>query len=325
MKEINDRIIKNYILGRCSQKEIEQLYEWINSSEEHALWLFDQVDAYKTGKASRFTAKQVQQKVEMNVFRRIHEERKRPFFCQKRFLYYAAAALLIFLSVTAVYFSRTTVGQIEVRTVAKEVKQVVLPDGSKVWLNENTTLTYPKIFGDDQRKVVLKGEGYFVVAKDTVHPFVVKSTHLTTKVLGTVFNFNTDDRKHHTEEVTLIEGKVRVEGNHDEGSITLRPKQKVVFNTSTNSIEVEETPIPLETVWHSHLIPFRNIHIHEIATIIEQLYQTKVQIHPTLKDNSTYSGAIRHTETIDSMLRDLSYSIPFSYKIKKGKVELYAR
>ena len=142
MKEINDRIIKNYILGRCSQKEIEQLYEWINSSEEHALWLFDQVDAYKTGKASRFTAKQVQQKVEMNVFRRIHEERKRPFFCQKRFLYYAAAALLIFLSVTAVYFSRTTVGQIEVRTVAKEVKQVVLPDGSKVWLNENTTFCF---------------------------------------------------------------------------------------------------------------------------------------------------------------------------------------
>ena len=171
----------------------------------------------------------------------------------------------------------------------------------------------------------MKGEGYFVVAKDTVHPFVVKSTHLTTKVLGTVFNFNTDDRKHHTEEVTLIEGKVRVEGNYDEGSITLRPKQKVVFNTSTNSMEVEETPIPLETVWHSHLIPFRNIHIHEIATIIEQLYQTKVQIHPTLKDNSTYSGAIRHTETIDSMLRDLAYSIPFSYKIKKGKVELYAR
>ena len=325
MKEINDRIIKNYILGRCSQEEIEQLYEWINSNEEHALWLFRQVDAYKTGRASRFTNEQARQKAEMNVLCRIGERQKRLFFYQKRFLYYAAAALLAFLSVTAVYFSRTNVGQIEVRTVAKEVRQVVLPDGSKVWLNEKTHLTYSKAFGNHQREVTLEGEGYFVVAKDMARPFIVRSAHLTTRVLGTVFNFNTNSGKRHTEEVTLIEGKVRVEGLHDEGSITLRPKQKVVFSKNTNSMEVEEASISLETVWHSHLIPFRNAHIHEIAAIIERLYQTEVRIHPTLKDNSTYSGAIRHTATMDSMLRDLSYSIPFRYKITKGKVELYAR
>src|SRR3712207_9541842 len=69
----------------------------------------------------------------------------------------------------------------------------------------------------------------------------------------------------------------------------------------------------VEAVWHNHMIPFNNMRITEIMTILEKLYSVNIQIAPALHDHSTYSGLIRCTQDIDSILQDLSYSIPFKY------------
>ena len=76
----------------------------------------------------------------------------------------------------------------EISTAYGEQKRVVLPDSSEIWLNAGSTVTFPEVFANDKRLVTLDGEAYFTVKKDTTKPFVVETSQLSVKVLGTKFN-----------------------------------------------------------------------------------------------------------------------------------------
>lgn len=106
-----------------------------------------------------------------------------------------------------------------------KVKEIVLPDGSKVWLNQSATLRYPREFSNTERDVFLDGEAYFEVTKNRQCPFIVKSEAMRIKVLGTTFNFKCD-KSHKLAEATLIEGEIEVKGNNEEGMIILSPDKK---------------------------------------------------------------------------------------------------
>ena len=105
------------------------------------------------------------------------------------------------------------------------VKEVVLPDGTKVWLNNAATLKYPREFSEKERNVYLDGEAYFEVTKNRHKPFTVESDAMRVRVLGTTFNFKCDKRCR-IAEATLIEGEIEVRGNHDEGMIILSTRTK---------------------------------------------------------------------------------------------------
>lgn len=326
MDQINDKIIKDYILGRCSAKRLEQLYKWANASEDNAKYLFQIMEAYHTGQHVHFSNEARVQRAEINLMRRIErEEQSKKRHRSVQIIRYAAAAVLILcLSFVGMNALHNSVEMMEIATLTDGIKQVVLPDGSKVWLNTNSTLRYPATFSTVEREVELEGEAYFVIAKDSLHPFIVKSEAMTAQVLGTTFNFNTRPNSN-TIEVALIEGRVKVSGNHNEGMITLRPNQKAVLNKASQSIEVIDTYTPVEAVWHNHMIPFNNMRITEIMTILEKLYSVNIQIAPALHDHSTYSGLIRCTQDIDSILQDLSYSIPFKYSHHQHTINLYTK
>jgi len=326
MDQINNKIIKDYISGRCSAKQLEQLYKWANASDENAKYLFQITEAYHTGRHACFSDEARIQRAEINLTRRIErEEQQQKHHRTSQIIRYAAAAvLLLCLSFAGIHALHDSAKMMEVATLADSIKQVVLPDGSKVWLNINSTLRYPATFGTAEREVELEGEAYFVIAKDSLHPFIVRSEAMTTQVLGTTFNFNTRPNSN-TIEVALIEGRVKVSGNHNEGMITLHPNQKAVLNKTNQSIEVIDTYTPVEAVWHDHMIPFNNMRITEIMDILEKLYGVDIHITPTLHDHSTYSGMIRCTQTIDSILQDLSYSIPFKYSHHQRTINLYAK
>ena len=196
---------------------------------------------------------------------------------------------------------------------------VTLPDGTKVWLNKLASIKYPKEFDGSDRKVEIDGEGYFEVTKNPHKPFIVESDVMSVKVLGTVFNFHVD-KAHQQASVSLLEGKVRVEGNHDEGMIVLKPGQKACVDARLGSMTVSETDVYKDAMWHEHKTSFNNASVNEIAKMLENIYDVQVVVDPTIDQENTYSGVIKEKETIDSVLDLLQNTLPIHYHVKGSKV-----
>lgn len=238
-------------------------------------------------------------------------------------MYAAAAVLAALFVITGLHYWRDR--EEMVRVVALDgVRHVLLPDRSEVWLNAYSTLRYPRHFNDDGRQLELDGEAYFEVKPDADRPFVVRNEFLTTRVLGTRFNFSTRATDN-TAEVTLLSGKVRVSGNHGEGMITLRPDQRVILDKASRSMEIVQTYAPVSAAWHNKVIPFTNMRIDEIVKALEEYYDVRIDISPRLQNRATYTGVINCRPTVDSVLADLSYSVPFTFHRKNGRLVLVAK
>lgn len=122
------------------------------------------------------------------------------------------------------------VHDIVAETACGQDRHIVLPDGSRVWLNASSRLIYPSRFEGKERRVYLSGEGYFEVSHDASHPFVVDNNFFTTTVLGTVFNVEAYSRNEAN--LVLVSGKVAVELRGDSAACIVEPGQQAVFDDS---------------------------------------------------------------------------------------------
>ena len=142
---------------------------------------------------------------------------------------------------------------------------------------------------------------------------------MSVQVLGTKFNFKSlDDGK--TAEASLIEGEVKVEGNNDEGSITLSPGQKVELNLMTRQMKVSQADVVVDAVWHDNLIPLDQADLFRIADILEKLYGMDIILSPDVDRTATYSGVLQKKDTIEDVLKILQNTIHINYKIYQGAV-----
>ena len=116
-----------------------------------------------------------------------------------------------------IYQSQSEESKLVAVTARDEVKELMLPDGTKVWLNKHTTLKYPREFSEKGRNVYMEGEAYFEVKRNTAKPFIVRSEAMQVRVLGTVFNLKSD-KTNRSAVATLIKGEIEVKGNHEEGN-----------------------------------------------------------------------------------------------------------
>jgi putative anti-sigma factor len=235
-----------------------------------------------------------------------------------RWMKYAAviAAMLVMGGGIGYWFYQSGNNQQMMVAVASEgiVKEVVLPDGSKVWLNNAATLKYPREFSEKERNVYLEGEAYFEVTKNRHKPFTVQSDAIRVRVLGTTFNLKSDKRCR-IAEATLIEGEIEVKGNKEEGQIILTPGQRAELNKNNGRLTVKQVDAKLDAVWHDNLIPFQKADIFTITKALERFYDVKIILSPDIQTGKTYSGVLKRKSNIESVLKSLQNSIPIDYKI----------
>ena len=152
----------------------------------------------------------------------------------------AVAVILLAGGVTTVSLSKRLAQPLTVITHLGERSQVVLPDGTKVWLNSASSVEYVAPFFSRERRVKMDGEAYFEVQHDAQAPFVVSTNGLDIKVLGTRFNIRNDDNDHRITTV-LLEGAVKAYASGDEkAAVRLRPSQQLVFDTRTFGRPVDQ-------------------------------------------------------------------------------------
>ncbi len=152
--------------------------------------------------------------------------------------------------------------------------QITLPDGTKVWLNAASSLTFPTAFAGHERKIQLVGEAYFEVARKTNQPFIVEANQTKVQVLGTHFNVMAyTDEKHI--ETTLLEGAVKVLEGSD--SVILRPGQQSVCSRSGGTLLVRLANVSAVIAWKEGYYFFNKTDVQTIMRQIERWYDVEVE------------------------------------------------
>ena len=316
MSKLNEDIIIRYLENRCSEEDFVLINEWMKESDENAGELFRMEEIYQLGKFP-FEEENLVVRAERRLGRRLEQEnqKKQEVFKLRSVLRYAAAIVgVMVLAAGLAYWFRNKAEELVVASAAHgQVREMLLPDGTKVWLNQSSVLKYPRAFEGKERHVYLDGEAYFEVARNHEKPFMVKSPAMDVRVLGTSFNIKCRPDNSFAE-TTLIEGEVEVKDKSDKGRITLLPGQKAVLNRVTGRMQVKQVDPKMEIVWHNDLIPFEKSSIFQIAAVLERFYGVKIILSPDVDSTSTYSGVLKKKDKIESVLNSLRNSIPFNYK-----------
>ena len=254
-----------------------------------------------------------------------------------------AASLLLLGAGAAWYFHNTQKPPVPMARVTHKLFNVrygsaqqmfVLEDGTKVWLNAGSRLTYPDVFTGSSRDVELEGEAFFDVAQHASMPFLVHADKVTVKVLGTRFNLKAY-REDASVTTTLISGKVQVSMDDDpERKIILSPHEKLILvktgeikSISHNALryQVQSLPeindAPPETAWMENKLVFSDEPFDEVARLLERKYDVQIEFENEDLKAQHLSGVFEK-ESLKEVLDILRMTTRFHYQIEGKKVSL---
>ncbi|MDR2131211.1 MAG: FecR domain-containing protein [Odoribacteraceae bacterium] len=181
--------------------------------------------------------------------------------------------------------------------------KIVLPDGSRVWLNSESTLLYPRRFAGEERRVHLSGEAYFEVQPDAGKPFIVTVGGCDVRVLGTTFNVAhyTGDRSIVT---TLVSGSVEMDAGGE--NKRLQPGQQCVYDPGVRSMLLREVDVTRYISWTNGLFIFDGISIEELARQISRWYDVEVRFTDDDVRFASFTGAMERYKPVSYIIRLLN-------------------
>lgn len=191
-------------------------------------------------------------------------------------------------------------------------QQLVLPDGTKVWINASSSLRYPTAFAENERQVELKGEAYFEVAHNPLKPFRVVSKGQTVEVLGTHFDVNAYDDEP-VVKTTLLEGRVKVTAAANQAIRYLAPGQQATLDPDSFTVIPSDTDEAIG--WKNGRFVFQNDHIQHIMRVIARWYNMKIEYNGKIPENS-FGGTILRDKSVSENLKILELTGKVRFHIK---------
>lgn len=196
--------------------------------------------------------------------------------------------------------------------------KLVLEDGTKLWINAQSSVTFPVAFIGNERKVVLHGEGYFEVAPDAKRPFRVEIDHGIVEAIGTAFNVNSYEDEPNSK-TTLLEGKVRVRSNKED--IVLVPGQQARISVAGEIKKSTDVDTESEVAWKNGQFVFKSATVPEIMKQLSRWYDIDVQFQHELKQDK-FSGIVNRTGNLADVLRIL-HEGGIRFKINNKSITIF--
>lgn len=192
---------------------------------------------------------------------------------------------------------------------------VILEDGTHVWLNADSKLKYPAVFTGKQRRVYLEGEGYFDVAKDSIRPFLVETREQNIQVLGTAFNVYAyfGEQMNYT---TLVRGKVSVRDKRGGKQWILHPGQQVCMDVTNEECVVREVDVRKEIAWKDGLFVFHGQTLEQIMTKLARWYDITVFFQSEEAKSLLFKGNLPRYSDFQIMLNVLEKSSNVQFNVK---------
>ena len=216
-----------------------------------------------------------------------------------------------------------TVSFVQYFAKAGTCQQCTLPDGSKIWLNEGSSLVYPSTFGQGTRNVFLSGEGHFEVTKDKEHPFVVNTGQLRVEVLGTTFNVSAYPEDEHTK-VTLETGKVKVNVPNDSANYYLTPNYQLIYTPATGKTERIRVNANTYSDWRFGIIYFDDATLEEALNALERIYHVRIYLQVSSYKHEKIHVQFKKNEPLENVLHIIRMVAPNMEYVIDGN-EVYIR
>lgn len=296
-----EELLDRYLKGEASAEETERVESWLdNTGNPNSGW--EQMD--KTAREKWLSAlfEQVQDTAGIGEAKIVAMNTRRNLW---RTVAAIAAMLAIFFStyfawpVLQSHFYPAELASLKVPLNQK--KQVMLADGSSVWVNQSSELKYPKVFNGKTREVYLSGEAYFDIRHDAAKPFIIHTGKVNTTVLGTAFNIK-EDNATHTIVITVTRGKVGVaNGKALLGIIT--PNQQISFNTLNNHHVQQDVDARQVIAWQQSAIRFEDITFAEAAAQLQERFKVKISFSNDRIKNCRFTGTALDGEKLDKILK----------------------
>ena len=217
------------------------------------------------------------------------------------------------------------VEQVELSTTYGLISKVTLPDGSEVWLNSGSSISYPKRFTKNKRSVQLTGEAYFKVTSDKSNRFdVVTSNGLQVSAYGTEFNVKAYEEENSIE-VTLTEGKVGVRLENQMNVLQLTPGQQISYDKVNKRISKRDVNLNYYTSWREGKYYFNSMTFENIARQLERSFNVDIHIASDELKNIIITGDFIRGENLEQIMRVMTADKRMKYMIDGDQVYIYEK
>lgn len=321
------QLFDKFLLKQASAEEIQALIQWLKSEGSFQDWTDEEWSMASTEMDAG-----VQQRLFVQIKEKINQESnvllpgpRKENKLHKLYLWTARIAsiiMIVLLTSLSVYYY--TAKQLKMHDMIVSVDKgqkatVVLPDGSKVWVNSDSKLVYGNRFTSKERVLELEGEAYFEVAPDKNRPFIVETDNFSVKALGTSF-----DVKSYKEDTwastVLMSGKVEVKSKKE--TLILEPDQRILFDKTTGKMEKSiVTDAGDYSGWMYNTLSFEAETFENIVQTLQRLYNTRIIFETESLKKYRFTGTPGNT-SLESILQILSLTSPLSYEVKDSVIIL---
>lgn len=330
-KQIPYELLAKYLSGQCTADEQEQVIRWLDEEPEHR-FLLDKIrrqwNAVRVDTSAYVIPdkKMVWGKIQDRIRYKVKQV---PLYSRSLLIRVSSVAAVVALALGfALSFlinnpeESWQAAQYENVIMAPpgQKTQLVLPDGTLVWLNSGSRLSYNYQYSTCDRVVYLEGEAFFDVKKDTQYPFIVKAGAVDIKVHGTAFNVSAYADEDNIM-VALLRGKVSLSSTADQNLLTyLFPNQEAIVSKKSLSYHVDSCDAEIESSWRYNLLKFEGASVKEVWKKLERWYGVDITLS-NVDTSKSYWFTIK-TESLTELLEMINKISPIEYKLDGKEVTI---
>jgi len=323
-------LLAKYFSGETTAEEKAILHDWRNECDKNNSLFLKLEEQWKNASPDlSLFVKPDKAKVWENIQLKLKEKAGQVGFYSKRLLIRIASIAAIFSLIVGFGFSyllkphtdnHAALLKNTIMAPSGQKTQLVLPDGTAVWLNSDSRLTYTFEYSNKERTVQLEGEAYFDVKQNEDLPFIVKAGPINVEVHGTAFNVRAyaedDDIS-----VSLVHGKVGLTRESDHEFLTfLSPNQSAIYSKKSLLYQVESCDAEVESSWHLNKLKFDGSTTEQIWKKLERWYGVKVRLQDVNPENRYWFSV--KTESLTELLDMINKLTPIEYTLSGEEVNI---
>ncbi len=309
-------LLNAYLKGKLTKTEESNLLDWINSSGENYQEFKKYIEENQFVQSHSEQTIQAWMKMKAKLSHYSTQQENKKIIVPN----WLKIAAVVVIALMTGFLANQTLQRDNYSTIMNEVivpygekAQLVLSDGTVVYLNAGSQFSYPASFSEKNRLVSLTGEAFFEVTKDETNPFIIKAPGFNVQVLGTSFNLKTysEDLEN---TLTLHSGEVAITNSGKKFKI--RPGEKYIFNTKTHKSGIVKAKLEKSFLWGEGIIVIDNLNLEEVRKILERQFNVKIVIANEKLKVIKYTGQFKSYETLEEVLELIRETSPVKFKIE---------